>query len=99
MTDFLLERGWWVFSQSHGYHGPVDVCAFRADPTYSLLLEVKCDNFRVNPRRNKPHRIYRPRSLLQKELGVVVVYVNIEENKLHFTGLDEMDDELKALLI
>ena len=40
-----------------------------------LMLDSKADNNRVNKGRISPSRMYRPRSELQKQLGVKIAYV------------------------
>jgi len=59
------------------HDSPIDIVAVGQDGEI-LLLDSKADNKRVNTARSKPSRIYRPRSQLQKKLGVRIAYVEAD---------------------
>ena len=49
------------------------------------LLQIKKDAARTNPGRKRTARIHRPRSAIQKALGVEMVYVNPQTNEVWVT--------------
>lgn len=77
LADWLLKNNYWVFSPIVNHDGPIDLVAVNRDGEI-LLLDSKADNKRVNTDRQKPSRIYRPRSKLQKKLGVRIAYVEAD---------------------
>lgn len=74
LAQYLLENRYWAFSPVINHDSPIDIVAVGQDGEI-LLLDSKADNKRVNTARSKPSRIYRPRSQLQKKLGVRIAYV------------------------
>jgi len=56
--------------------GPIDLAAMHPETQTWLLIDVKTDTGRKNKRSKAPSRIYRKRTELQEQLGVVLAYVN-----------------------
>ena len=84
LTENLLRRGWYVYKPLLVW-GPIDVIA--VTPRGKIFLfDAKADRFRRNPGRKKGthQRIYRPRSALQKLLGVRIAYVDEEKRSVWF---------------
>ena len=74
LAQWLIENQYWAFSPVINHDSPIDLVAVGQDGEV-LLLDSKADNKRVNKGRISPSRIYRPRSELQKQLGVKIAYV------------------------
>ena len=81
LTEWLLRQGYYVLRPLAG-QGPVDCVAYNDDGEI-LLLDSKQDASRVNPGRKVAARIHRPRSPLQKLLGVRTAYVDFETRDVH----------------
>ena len=87
----LVNLGFWVFSPVVHQQGPVDLVAVDRKGKM-ILVDVKTQNERIITGRKKPARIYRIRTPLQKELNVVLAYVN-QNNKVHFVP-DLINEEI-----
>lgn len=74
LAEWLIENHYWTFSPVINHDSPIDLVAVGQDGEV-MLLDSKADNKRVNKNRIAPSRIYRPRSELQKKLGVRIAYV------------------------
>mgnify|MGYP003632450119 FL=1 len=81
LTEWLLRQGYYVLRPLAG-QGPVDCVAYNDDGEI-LLLDSKQDASRVSTGRKVASRIHRPRSPLQKLLGVRTAYVNFETRDVH----------------
>ena len=66
--------------------GPVDLVAVNKNGEISLF-DAKADSFRINPGKKTPHRIYRVRKKIQRDLGVKIAYVD-EDGKVSITDHD-----------
>jgi len=85
----LIEKGFMVLFPISS-QGPVDLVAISPEG-FTYFFDAKVDRGRVNPGRKKASRIHRPRSGLQKKLGVSMAYVNIDKKTVHFVPpLDEI---------
>ena len=89
----LIERGWLIYTQEFRVSGPVDIAALHPDG-HVLLVDAKSDKQRIIKGRKTPSRIYRVRSELQQQLGVVTAYVTAHNIK--FSG--PMSAEIRALV-
>lgn len=78
----LVSMGYYVFSPVVHQQGPIDIIAVNKKGDL-FLIDAKTDSSRVNPNRPRPHRIYRLRSQLQKDLNVILAYVS-KDNEVHF---------------
>ncbi len=87
----LVNLGFYVFSPVVHQQGPIDLVAVNKEGLI-ILVDVKTDNERISTGRKKPARIYRMRSVLQKELNVVLAYVN-QDNEVHFVP-DLINEEI-----
>ena len=77
LAEWLIENHYWTFSPVINHDSPIDLVAVGQDGEV-MLLDSKADNKRVNKNRIAPSRIYRPRSELQKKLGVRIAYVQAD---------------------
>jgi Holliday junction resolvase-like predicted endonuclease len=78
----LVNMGYYVFSPVVHQQGPIDIIAVNKKGDI-FLIDAKTDSKRLNPNRNIPNRIYRTRSQLQKDLNVILAYVN-KDNEITF---------------
>jgi len=78
----LVNMGYYVFSPVVHQQGPIDIIAVNKKGDI-FLIDAKTDSKRLNPNRNIPNRIYRTRSPLQKDLNVILAYVN-KDNEITF---------------
>jgi Holliday junction resolvase-like predicted endonuclease len=79
---YLVELGYNVFSPIVHQQGPIDIIAINKEGSI-FLIDAKTDSKRLNPKRKIPNRIYRMRSQLQKDLNVILAYVN-KDNEVIF---------------
>ena len=66
--------------------GPVDLVVVTKNGEISLF-DAKADSFRINPSKRTPHRIYRVRKKIQRDLGVKIAYVDAD-GKVSITDHD-----------
>jgi hypothetical protein len=78
---YLANEGYYVFSPL-GSQSPIDVVAVDKSGR-SFFFDAKKDARRVNPGRKNKDRIHRPRSDLQKQMGVRMAYVDLETGNVH----------------
>ena len=84
-AEILTRNGFYVFVPLRKT-GPVDLFAIHPDGR-ELKLDIKTDRSRKPAgNRKKPTRIHRARTDTQKELGVIMAYVDIEKRTLHISG-------------
>ena len=83
LAEYLMRNNFYVL-RPYSAFGPVDIIAYNEQGRV-YLLDAKADRFRTNPNRTNPTRINRPRSRLQKLLGVHLAYVNFDTREVHFT--------------
>jgi len=83
LAEYLMRNNFYVL-RPYSAFGPVDIVAYN-DMGKVYLIDAKTDRFRINPNRTNPTRINRPRSQLQKLLGVHLAYVDFDTRKVHFT--------------
>ena len=84
----IAEEHVMIWCMNKGYYpfraimpvGPIDIVAIN-EVGDTMLLDVKCLNRRLL--HGKLHTISRPRSDLQKALGVNIVYVDIQTGDIH----------------
>lgn len=74
VQSWLVDQNYWVFTPVSGT-SPIDVVAI-SENNDLLLIDAKTENWRFNPGKKSPSRIYRTRSSVQKKLGVRIAYVN-----------------------
>jgi len=79
LAAYLIDNDYWVFSPVVNHDGPIDLIAVNAKGEIKLF-DAKSDSFRVNPGKTTPHRIYRVRKKIQRELGVKLAYVDQDGN-------------------
>jgi hypothetical protein len=75
VAEHFVREGYFIFMASQG-SSPIDLIAVNEHGV--RLLQVKKDSERVSPGRLKASRIHRGRTDLQKQLGVEMVYVNLD---------------------
>ncbi|MDG1415957.1 MAG: hypothetical protein P8R39_11435 [Alphaproteobacteria bacterium] len=79
---WCIERGYYPFRAVMPV-GPIDIIAIN-ELGDTMLLDVKCLNRRKLPKRTKiPQTISRPRTKLQKALGVNIIYVELATGEVH----------------
>lgn len=79
---WCMEQGYYPF-RSVMPVGPIDIIAIN-ELGDTMLLDVKCLNRRYRPGLCKlPQIISRPRSKLQKSLGVRIIYVELATGEVH----------------
>jgi|TARA_R110002020_G_scaffold524_1_gene2617 hypothetical protein len=84
LVEFLIRKNFYVYTPFLAQRGPVDVIGISEEGKV-FLFDSKADSKRVNPGRRHPDRIYRKRSDLQKELGVIMAYVDEKTRNIYFT--------------
>ena len=84
-AEHFMRQGYWVFPAAQG-SSPIDMIIVNA--AGARLLQVKKNAGRVNPGRKGKARIHRPRSNVQKALGVEFVYVDIDSREVFVTNHD-----------
>jgi len=72
----LTTKGWIVYTPEFRAAGPIDLAAMHPDTQSWLLIDVKTETMRRARRAQKSVRIYRKRTELQEQLGVILAYVN-----------------------
>ena len=80
LIEHLIRAGAAVLVAA-GAHGPVDVAAIGRDGRV-YLFDAKAD--RMRRREGRDRRCYRPRSKLQKRLGIRLAYVEEKKRTVHF---------------
>ena len=79
---WCMEQGYYPFRAVMPV-GPIDIIAINKLGD-TMLLDVKCLNRRAIPGRYRvPQIISRPRTKLQKALGVSIIYVDLSTGKIH----------------
>ena len=86
LAAYLIDEGNWVFSPLINHDGPIDLIAVNAEGEITLF-DAKADSFRINPGKKTPHRIYRVRKKIQRDLGVKIAYVD-GDGKVSITDHD-----------
>ncbi len=84
----IAEEHVMIWCMNKGYYpfraimpvGPIDIVAIN-EVGDTMLLDVKCLNRRML--NGSDQTISRPRSNLQKELGVNIIYVDLETGDIH----------------
>ena len=84
-VEILTRNGFYVFVPFRKT-GPVDIYAIHPDGR-ELKLDVKTDRSRKPAgRRKNPSRIHRSKTDMQKQLGVMMAYVDVDKRALHIPG-------------
>ena len=81
LMKYLVNKGYYVFSPL-GSQSPIDVVAVDKNGQ-AFFFDSKKDARRVNPGRKNKDRIHRPRTDLQKQMGVRMAYVDLEDGNVH----------------
>jgi Holliday junction resolvase-like predicted endonuclease len=76
VAHHLVRKGWIVYTMEFRTAGPIDMAAMHPETQTWLLIDVKTDTSRKSKRSRAPSRIYRKRTDLQEQLGVILAYVN-----------------------
>lgn len=84
-AEHFIRAGCLVFVTTQNT-SPIDLVVI--DDNAVRLLQIKKDSDRVNPGRTRNSRIHRVRTALQKQLGVEMVYVNMETRSIFTTNHD-----------
>ena len=83
LSEYLMRNNFYVL-RPYSAFGPVYIVAYN-ERGEVYLIDSKTDSSRVNPNRTNPTRITRPRSRLQKLLGVHLAYVDFDTREINFT--------------
>ena len=82
MKNFVQD-GYYVYNEMSNV-GPVDLVAIHPRTKEVRLVEVKTMSFRSETSKNPGTMINRVLSPIQKELGVELVYHNVETGKIKY---------------
>lgn len=87
VAEYLVARGFYVFSPVVHQQGPIDLIAINEDRDL-FFIDVKTAGLRTKPNRKNPELRYRVRTKLQKKLRVRIAYVGRDNSIVFVPSLD-----------